>query len=283
MSPSILFLATSSHTPDDNATRLPRSFETAGWEVCIQPHDALQVRFGEIWVGGHAASHFDLIWPIGFGNRRSFLDRAQLLADLPQLITPMRALLELHGKAAWLEHCAPSVVAASADSLCSIVRQQGGRWVLKPSAASFGEGVTLIEHAHQIAPHMAQRPGYWILQRYLPAIVEGETRTLVCGNAILGSYRRIPLPGKLTANLATSARAEKVTLSAEDSELVARIQQRLQQSAVGYAAIDVCGGVLMEVNIANPGGLSTLDRLYNQDHGAALVAAVRDLMASRQF
>jgi len=31
--------------------------------------------------------------------------------------------------------------------------------------------------------------------------------------------------------------------------------------------------ILMEVNIANPGGLGTLNRLYDQDFGPALVQA----------
>jgi glutathione synthase/RimK-type ligase-like ATP-grasp enzyme len=43
---------------------------------------------------------------------------------------------------------------------------------------------------------------------------------------------------------------------------------------IGFAAIDLVDDVLMEVNVANPGGLGTLNKLYDEDFGPALVRAV---------
>ena len=45
-----------------------------------------------------------------------------------------------------------------------------------------------------------------MVQRYLPAVRQGETRTLVCGNEIIGSYLRVPHEG-FKANLAADAQA----------------------------------------------------------------------------
>jgi glutathione synthase/RimK-type ligase-like ATP-grasp enzyme len=43
---------------------------------------------------------------------------------------------------------------------------------------------------------------------------------------------------------------------------------------IGFAAIDLVGDTLMEVNIANPGGLGTLQRLYEKDFDIDVIDAV---------
>ena len=120
---------------------------------------------------------------------------------------------------------------------------------------------------------MAQRPSeYFVLQRFLPEIAQGETRTLVAGGEIIGSYLRVP-DDELHANLARQAKATATTLSAEQRVLVNDIRADLLQQHIGFAAIDTVGTTLMEVNVANPGGLSTLNAVYTRDFGAAIVAA----------
>jgi glutathione synthase len=78
----------------------------------------------------------------------------------------------------------------------------------------------------------------------------------------------------LRANLAQFASAERTRLTAPQTALVAKIQQELVDKRIGFAAIDSVGEYLMEVNVANPGGLGTLNHLYQKDFGAAVVEAV---------
>ena len=49
----------------------------------------------------------------------------------------------------------------------------------------------------------------------------------------------------------------------------------------GFAAIDLVGERLMEVNVANPGGLGTLASIGAGDFGPAVVAAITDWSATR--
>ena len=51
--------------------------------------------------------------------------------------------------------------------------------------------------------------------------------------------------------------------------------QILHSQRVHYAAIDTVGEHLMEVNLANPGGLGTLASLYDRDPEAQVVEAIR--------
>jgi glutathione synthase/RimK-type ligase-like ATP-grasp enzyme len=56
--------------------------------------------------------------------------------------------------------------------------------------------------------------------------------------------------------------------------LINDIVEDLKRRRIGYAAIDTVGDYLMEVNIANPGGLGTLATVYGRDFGADVVSAV---------
>ena len=43
---------------------------------------------------------------------------------------------------------------------------------------------------------------------------------------------------------------------------------------IGFAAVDTCSGFAIEVNVVNPGGLSTLDELYQTDSATRVVRLV---------
>jgi hypothetical protein len=80
------------------------------------------------------------VWPVGFGDRDTFFDRAQLLQQVDQrkLVTPVDAWLRLHGKPAFLHYGPPSIVSANPAPMLTRLQTDGGRWVLKPCAGSFG-------------------------------------------------------------------------------------------------------------------------------------------------
>ncbi|MEM9620657.1 MAG: hypothetical protein AAF993_03350 [Pseudomonadota bacterium] len=274
--PTVLFLISAAEPHNNNHQRLPEVFQNAGWQVTCLGHNELSQHCSEIRAGGKPIDHFDLIWPIGFGPRAQFLDRIQILQQLPpeQLITAPVAMLILHGKAAWQAFAPPTYLSNQADELADIVAAKAGRWVLKPHAGSLARQVHQISEAVDIRQIMRQaEPQYWLLQRYNEAIIDGEIRTLVCGREVLGSYRRLPNAEGI-ANLAEGGQAVPTTLTGDETRLVAQVHEKLIINQVGFAAIDIAGQYLMEANIANPGGLHTLETLYGQDLGARLVSAV---------
>ena len=142
-------------------------------------------------------------------------------------------------------------------------------------AGSFGEGVIRLascEH-ERLRQTMSQQPdAYFVLQRFLPEIAHGETRTLVVGGQIIGSYLRVPT-NNFHANLAKEALAQRTELSAAQLSLVKTLTADMLDQHIGCAAIDLVGDTLMEVNIANPGGIGTLQRLYERDFGINIINA----------
>lgn len=285
--PCILFLITADPNLDasdvaqpasnDNAQVLPRLFRAGGWRVRKAQHRAIHRAPAGLACNDEALAKFDLIWPVGFGPHQGFLDWVHLLDDLPprKLINPPSALVMKHGKAAWIEHSADTYMAAEPERLIATMQENPGEWVLKPMAGSFGEGVIRLassEH-ERLRQAMSQQPGaYFVLQRFLPEIAHGETRTIIVGGQIIGSYLRVPT-NNFHANLAKKALTQRTELSAAQLSLVKTLNADMLDQHIGFAAIDLVGETLMEVNIANPGGIGTLQRLYERDFGIDIINA----------
>lgn len=291
--PRILFLLGDvAHARNDNHLRLPAGFRRLGWEVSEQPHDSARIQAGSLRFGNADPGEFELIWPLGFGPEGSFFDRMQLLdlLDPQQLVNGPRALSFLHGKYRWLE-LMPETHADNDVARLREIIAQGGDWVIKPPAGSYGRDVVLVRAGedprvaleHLISPRpAANQPGnpgnYCIVQRFVPAVAAGETRSLVAGGEIVGSYLRIPRDG-LRANLEANANIAATTLTTTQAALTSQVALELREQGARFAAIDLVEEYLLEVNVANPGGLASLEELYGRDFStevARCIAGPRD-------
>ena len=148
--------------------------------------------------GTHSVEEFDLIWPIGFGEKDNFLDRLQLLSLCPEekMVNSPRSWLTAHGKAKWLKFSPVSFISSDPKALISFMQEHGGRWVLKPNAGSFGRNIHFFDTSETgirtIQRICSAEKEFFILQRYLPEILEGETRCLYANGSIIGSYLKLP-------------------------------------------------------------------------------------------
>ena len=281
--PSILFLinnAAAAH--NDNHLRLPPAFADAGWRAVSADHDELRWNGRSVQAGDLDAAAFDLIWMLGFGNRVSYYDRMQLLRRLDQrrFVNPVDAYTYLHGKLPLDESLAgllpESHAAASAGYLLERLDNHTP-WVLKPSGASFGRDVALVRdnpEGHRAVRRLIERDGFAVLQRYVAAVEQGEVRCLLAGGELVGCYRRRRPPGDIRSNLAAGGRPERHVLSDPERELAQQVAGRLAAAGVGFAAADFAGPYLIETNVANPGGLATLEALTGTDLAPRVAAGI---------
>ena len=287
MNPTAAFLISPQANRNNNPVRLPEILRSAGWQVSVFDHEQISMVNADVCLEAQLANQFDLIWPLGFGPRPSFSDRLQMwhLMDATRLINRPDAYTWAHGKAAWLNFAPPSMVSSQPNQLIEFMQANGGEWVLKPAAGSFGEKVQQIDSAAEITTTLQADPGYWVLQRFIPEIRLGEVRTLICHDEILGSYLRVPTD-QLHANLAQQGQARTAVINQPTQTLIENVHQQLIEAGVGYAAIDTVGGYLMEVNIANPGGLATLEQIYEKpfstDMHARLIQALERRLDTRR-
>lgn len=215
---------------------------------------------------------FDLVWHLGLGARRGFLDRMELLSMLPSglLVTPAEALTLRHGKLHLMDPLLADMLpetyaSARADFLLSQITE--GDWVIKPAAGSFAEEVVRVSAKSPSFKHLLERAcarHFVIAQRFVPLGGRAETRVLFAEGCLIGSYGRMP-KGNQPANLAKGGKAVVLDIDTEIKDKVARVQQWLDNQGIGFAAADFRAGHLIEINIANPGGLATIERLSGED------------------
>ena len=278
--PQILFLIGKGPHRNDNHSRLPRAFAGEGWRTAVADHGSLHQHRGAIKAGETNLDDCDLIWPLGFGERRSFLDRMQLLRRLDQrrLVNAVDAYTYLHGKLAFPEHQPETYAGSEAGPLIERLHGQG-EWIVKPSGASFGMGVVKFSEdadGRAAIRRTLREHGFAILQRYVDAAADGETRCLVAAGKIIGSYRRLPRADGHRANLTAGATAAPHPLSAGERALAQTIGTQLSAAGVGFAAVDIAHPHLIETNVANPGGLSTIQALSGEDLAPSAARAITE-------
>lgn len=263
----------------DNHRRLPAAFRRAGWDVDVLPQESVGLGPGGVRLGAADPAAYTLIWLLGMGRAHTFLDRMQLLRLLPQeqFVIGVDALVYRHAKYPWWPRMPETHASSDPDQLAAVLRR-GGDWVVKPAAGSYGRDVYRIRNdaeGHALLDRLTGqgRGEFCLLQRFVPEIVQGEKRTLVAGGRLIGSYLRRPSDA-LRANLAADATANPTTLSTAERELVESVADELITAGIGFAAVDTVYPYLMEVNLANPGGLATLAHLYGGDPAAEAVEAI---------
>ena len=165
------------------------------------------------------------------------------------------------------------------------MQEHGGRWVLKPNAGSFGRNIHFFDTSENgvktIQKICSAEKEFFILQRYLPEILEGETRCLYANGSIIGSYLKLPQKDA-HANVALGATISKTSITLDQEKVLSTISSELEALQIGFAAIDLVKDTLMEVNIANPGGLQSLESLYQRDFSEDLATRITERFLKHQ-
>ena len=233
-----------SHHRGRNQLPIINAFRSRDWNAVEVSHESLHADNGRVFGVKEPDDEsvkqlFDicdskLIWMFGFGPQESFLDRMQLLNTLPQekFINTVDAFVFRHGKHGILfskvRFPQPrSIVSDQSEILCAQI-QEGGNWVIKPSAGSFGMGVCLINKDDPNAKsiiELATQKGHAILQEHIDT--EDEKRWLVANGRTIGVYakRLIGHRGNLGAGMRPIA---AVQVSHEEEDLVAQAARGLK-------------------------------------------------------
>jgi glutathione synthase len=268
---------------NDNAERLPAAFAAEGWQVTVHDHNELCLTEHTLRAGSSYLDDVDLVWPLGLGERSSFLDRAQLLLGVKpaRMVTSAHALLCYHAKLDLVlgplsAHHPETHAGRDAQWLAELV-EAGGEWIAKPTAASYGRSVFRVSkddpNLRVIFDELTGNgTRYCLLQRYLPEIEDGETRVLFANGRLIGSYRRLPFIDH-RVNINGSGRAVAHDLSGEERVLATRAAEHLLGLGARFVAVDLVYPYILECNIANPGGLGTLEALGGEDLSYRVVGA----------
>lgn len=275
------FIAAGNGAPaNDNLDRLSHAHASKGWTVECLSHESILLNVDGVCATSANGHHyplesFDRLWIVGFGAREGFLDRMQMLKTLDPMtfVNTPDALVMLHGKFTLTELQPETHASSSVDKLMGILAS-GGDWIAKPTAASFGRDVFRLRADYPNSRAVLENltgngvGQYCILQRYVPAAANNEKRVIVAGRKIIGTY------GKKGGNLKAGARVRSTVLETKEESLIERMIDHLIEQGVRFAGIDIAYPHIFEANIANPGGLQTLEALSGVDHGPSVVDAL---------
>jgi glutathione synthase len=114
----------------------------------------------------------------------------------------------------------------------------------------------------------------WVVQRFLPEIVQGDKRILLVDGEALGAINRIPAQDDIRSNMVRGGAAAATGLSEREREICARLGPQLKQRGLLFVGIDVIDGWLTEINVTSPTGVRALKRVGGPDLAAPILDAI---------
>lgn len=114
----------------------------------------------------------------------------------------------------------------------------------------------------------------WVIQRFLPKVVEGDKRIILVDGVALGAVNRVPTGDDIRSNMVRGGAAETTELSKREREICERIGPMLRELGLIFVGIDVIDGNLTEINVTSPTGLRAIKRLGGPDLAAAIWDAI---------
>jgi glutathione synthase len=171
------------------------------------------------------------------------------------------------------------LITRSRTAIKAFLREQE-KIVLKPLDGMGGRSIFVVAdgdpNTNVILETLTDYGGRFTLaQRYVPEITAGDKRILLIdGEPVEYALARIPAPGDPRGNLVMGATGEGRALTERDRWLCAQVGPVLREKGVVFAGLDVIGDYLTEINVTSPTGIRELDRQYELDIAAMLIAAV---------
>ena len=159
----------------------------------------------------------------------------------------------------------PSTTIARDLATIKAFKARHGDVILKPLYGNGGAGVFRLDaqdrnlsSLHELFTSFSREP--LIVQKFLPAVSQGDKRVILIDGHPVGAINRIPAKGEARSNMHVGGRPEKVDLTERDLEICARIGPILREKGQIFVGIDVIGNYLTEINVTSPTGIQELER-----------------------
>ena len=114
-----------------------------------------------------------------------------------------------------------------------------------------------------------------MVQRYLPAIKQGDKRIIVInGEPLPYALARIPMAGETRGNLAAGGTGVAQPLTSRDLEIATSVGKVLKLEGIFLAGLDVIGDYLTEINVTSPTGMVEIATQTNCNAAQVFIKAL---------
>jgi glutathione synthase len=158
----------------------------------------------------------------------------------------------------------PTLITWDTDAIRSF-RSEYKDIIVKPLFGNGGAGVFRIKPddenlASLLEMHFARSREPLMIQRYEPAVRQGDKRIILVDGEAMGAINRVPAAGEARSNMHVGGRPEQSPLTARDREICEAIGPTLRAQGLIFVGIDVIGDYLTEINVTSPTGLQEIAR-----------------------
>jgi len=154
-------------------------------------------------------------------------------------------------------------------------RREHGDIVMKPLYGKGGEAVFRVAAEdlnfgsfYDLFAAMFREP--WVVQKFLPAVKDGDKRIILVDGEFAGAVNRVPAPDDLRSNMVRGGVPKATDLSARERDICTRLGPALRQRGLLFVGIDVIDGFLTEINVTSPTGIRAVKNLGGPDIAALI-------------
>jgi len=176
-----------------------------------------------------------------------------------------------------------SLVTRDPEAIERFVRAVGHS-VVKPLYGAKGRNVFMIKDADETnlsqMTESVLQDGYAIVQEFIDGGERGDARIFVLEGRILerdgklAAFRRVPTGNDPRANISTGARSVPLEVTDVELAVVDVMSEKLIADGMFLVGIDVIGDKVLEINAESPGGMQSIERLYDVDVCPSVIEAL---------
>jgi glutathione synthase len=147
--------------------------------------------------------------------------------------------------------------------------------VMKPLYGKGGEAVVRLARDDlnfgslcDLFASMFREP--WVIQKFLPAVKEGDKRIILVDGEFAGAVNRVPAPDDLRSNMVRGGVPKATDLTQRERDICTRLGPALRERGLLFVGIDVIDGFLTEINVTSPTGIRAIKNLGGSDIAALI-------------
>ena len=175
----------------------------------------------------------------------------------------------------------PTVITSNREQIMAL-RAEHNDIIVKPLFGNGGAGVFHIkpgdENLNSLLETFTQlfrEP--IIVQRYMPAVRQGDKRIILVDGKAAGAVNRVPAEGESRSNMHVGGKPMQSKLTAREHEICEAIGPALRERGLIFVGIDVIGDYMTEINVTSPTGIQEINRF----DGSKIEAGIWDAIEAR--
>src|SRR5438270_1860040 len=110
----------------------------------------------------------------------------------------------------------------------------------------------------------------WVVQKYLPAVKDGDKRIILVDGEFAGAVNRIPAADDLRSNMVRGGTPKETDLTSRERDICARIGPPLRERGLLFVGIDGVDGYLSVVSVTSPTGIRAVKKFGGPDVAALI-------------